>query len=400
MKRKATESWKENGIFSRFWLIGCAMILISAVTTSLIVYVQVSADFTRQMEKQLYWKAVFYREQLDQVFLRTALHLDSLVHSTAVTAGKRELIQDELFVMQHGLPSVIRSWVAYPNGVIIPAPNTRIAHIQKLAWWSAYLKGSKPKTFMGYLLGRSQALVGKPFVDQSGMTVLVPLISLNFDSLKIINAAGLEFDLNRALSDNTGVDVDWTNEPISIYSSTGQLLASPYLYNFANHRDQLVNLQSNNPLIEAMRLRPDQPYGYKFYTKKRKKMAGIFLRDPSLGLNIVVEQPAVEVINPVCWISIGPLINVMLCILIATLFIKTIYSSLQRLRKAEQLTQAAEVRALQAHINPHFLLNTLDRMVGFVYSSEKKALITMIRSLANIFRYTTRANSILYGQSL
>jgi two-component system sensor histidine kinase YesM len=90
----------------------------------------------------------------------------------------------------------------------------------------------------------------------------------------------------------------------------------------------------------------------------------------------------------------------MLCILIATLFIKTIYSSLQRLRKAEQLTQAAEVRALQAHINPHFLLNTLDRMVGFVYSSEKKALITMIRSLANIFRYTTRANSILYGQSL
>jgi hypothetical protein len=85
------------------------------------------------------------------------------------------------------------------------------------------------------------------------MTVLVPLISLNFDSLKIINAAGLEFD-------NTGVDVDWTNEPISIYSSTGQLLASPYLYNFANHRDQLVNLQSNNPLIEAMRLRPDQPY--------------------------------------------------------------------------------------------------------------------------------------------
>ena len=386
--------WRNKAIFNHSWTIPCALVIVIALVSSIMVYIRVSHEFTKVMEERLFWEAKFYREQLDQVFLRAALRLDDLVRSPAAVAANREHLQDELEIMRNNLPSSLRSWVAYPDGTLIPAPNTRPDAVYQLPWWRDYLKGTIPSSFIGYPLGRSQAIVGKPLPSYlSGMSALIPLISMDLRSTRIMRAAGLELDLNQALADNTGVDVDWSGEPVSVYGSDGRLLASPYQYYKKNMKS--IFPAKPSPLIRQMLKEADSPAGFKIYRQNGQPIAGAYLRDPSLGLIIVVEHPAAEVIEPVRRIAAGPLVITVLCLIIATLFARTLYAGALQLREAEQLTRSAEFRALQAHINPHFLFNTLDRMVGFAVASGSTQLIEMLRALANIFRYTTRRPSAI-----
>lgn len=388
MRKNSMLVLRTEGIFHSSWVVVCVLIMVAAIASSISVYIQVSNELTKHMEQRLLWEAKFYREQLNQVFLRAAFRLDSLAHSPAAVSGNRELLRAELKVLHDGLPGLIGSWVVYPNGAVVPSPGTRPDQVKHLPWWSSYLTGKTPQVYMDmYVLGRSQAMVGTPFLDQEGTTVLMPLVSLDLRSSPIVRAAGL-LDLNRALADSTEVEVDWSMEPVSVFTPHGQLVASPYRYNnglFTGMEDH-----SRDPLMKEQQFHPEAMFGFRVVKRVKQKMAGLFLREPSLGLILTVERPAAEVVDPVRKIAAGPLVIAAFCLLIATLLIGTLYAGTLQLRKAEQLARSAEFRALQAHINPHFLFNTLNRMVGLAVSAGNFPLVEMIRSLSNIFRYTTR----------
>jgi len=74
-------------------------------------------------------------------------------------------------------------------------------------------------------------------------------------------------------------------------------------------------------------------------------------------------------------------------------------------REKEQLqAQAveAELRALRAQINPHFLFNTLNGIANLVESQSKEA-VSMIEKLAELFRYSlasTRRRTVQVGEEL
>jgi hypothetical protein len=373
---------------SQTWIAFCSIIIAISVVSSILVYLQVVNELSAQVEQRLAWEAKFYREQLDQIFLRTALRADNLVQSAVNPSQNQALLQNELRLMRNSFPSLSKGWIAYPNGVLVLSPNTSYHHVLHLPWWQQYLDGRFPKVFLGYPLGRSQAMVGKPFTDPSGMTTIVPIVSLNFRNLQPICAIGLELDINQALTDNTGVDVDWSAEPASIYTEDGRLIASPYRYSQGNSESLMQ--KSPSPLIQLMRRQPDEPSGFTFYTENRHKMVGTFLRDPSLGMVIVVSRLAAEVVDPVRRIAVGPLIVAALCLFIAALFSETLFSSFRRLREAERLTSQAEFQALQAHINPHFLFNVLNQMVSFATLAGNNSLTTMMSSLTHIFHYAIR----------
>ncbi len=377
-----------KSLFYKIWLIFSALIIIATFASSVVVYIQVSNQLKNHIEQRLLWEASFYRQQLDEVFLKADQRLDSLVNSSTAVNRNYSLLQNEMNIMQIHSHSIIRSWMAYSDGYLIPSPGTRPEYVRNLPWWREYLSGETPENIMDLSIGSNHSLVGKPFIDQSAFTTLVPIYNFSLDGTKIIRAAGAQIDLNSALTDNPEVNVDWSNIPVSVYTTDGILVASPYQYYSGNLKS--LNRLSNEPLIHKMLINPNNNSGFGIYLKNNHRMVGYFLKDSTLGLVLVVEYPTTEVLDPIYQVASGPLVIVLLLLLIATVLIATIYTNTKRLRRVEQLARSAELRALQAHINPHFLFNTLDCIVGFAVSTGNNSLVKMIRSLINIFRYTIR----------
>lgn len=78
----------------------------------------------------------------------------------------------------------------------------------------------------------------------------------------------------------------------------------------------------------------------------------------------------------------------------ATLVITTILYSVdfyRAMRNAEKTALVAELRALRAQINPHFLFNTLNSIAALVHSRPNEAE-HVVEELAALFRYTLKAS--------
>lgn len=65
------------------------------------------------------------------------------------------------------------------------------------------------------------------------------------------------------------------------------------------------------------------------------------------------------------------------------------------LKQTEQLLAQAELEALQAKINPHFLYNALNSIAGLIHDEPDKAE-KMVLSLSDLFRYTLNAQGKPY----
>lgn len=65
------------------------------------------------------------------------------------------------------------------------------------------------------------------------------------------------------------------------------------------------------------------------------------------------------------------------------------------IEKLKQLKTQAELEALQAKINPHFLYNSLNSIAGLIFENPQKAE-KMVISLSELFRYSTNSHSKNY----
>ncbi len=75
--------------------------------------------------------------------------------------------------------------------------------------------------------------------------------------------------------------------------------------------------------------------------------------------------------------------------------IDKLYISEIRKNKAELKTKEAEMEALMAQINPHFLYNSLDSINWLALKYGAEDISTMVKSLSHIFRYSLNGNSVI-----
>lgn len=393
MLKQFPQILRTKNIFRSSWIGLCLFIMGIAIATSIFVYIQVSKELTGHIEQRLLWEAKFYCKQLERSILTAALKLEGLVHSSVAISKSKDLVQRELWKVGASLPGFVYGWIAYQDGTLIPAPNTNQDYVRQLPWWREYLLGEVPSDYPGYLLEGSRTILGSFSEDKVGLSVITSLISFDLQGSEIVRAAGMEVDINALLINNAESDVNWSSSPVSVYNQDGCLLVSPFQY----QRNLFKPLKdcSSEPLMELQKSFPDKQSGFLIYSRNGHKMAGIFLRVPSLGLILTIELPANEVYDPIRQVATGPLIMAFFSLIITTLFIRTLYIGSRQLLAAELDTRTAEFRALQAHINPHFLFNTLNRMVGLALSSDTQTLVNAIRCFSRILHYTTRNPHIL-----
>lgn len=384
MNKKWDFSRQTRGV----WLVACILIVVVTTVCSIIIYIQVSRNLTKQIRRGLFWEAKLYREQLEQVFHQVSSGLDGIVNSQGVKDGNIELVQESLHGMKQCVPSIGRSWVIYDSGQLIPSYNTRYEYLDQLEWWQRYLSQGSLR-YLGYPLPKSQTVMGRPFLAQDGLSTTVPLMRFAFRNSHITRLVVVEVDINHALLDSA----DWSKNPVSLYTSEGSLLARPYRY-YSNESELLSDL-SDDPLMRLQVSMPREDMGFAFFERGNEKRAGVFLRVPSVGMIITVERSAQEVIQPVRYVAGGSLVVTILSIVVATMIVYTLYNAYRDLQEAEQLALSAEFRALQANINPHFLFNTLDRMVGKAVTNKNSDIVDMLRALADLFRYTVSRPSHL-----
>ncbi|MGQ9779954.1 MAG: PDC sensor domain-containing protein [Bacillota bacterium] len=83
------------------------------------VYTNVADQLKKHMAQRLLWQTNFCHQQLKEVFLRAALKLDSLSHSSAARAKDLSRLRQEMDTIRDNFPSMIRIWLAYRDGKLI-----------------------------------------------------------------------------------------------------------------------------------------------------------------------------------------------------------------------------------------------------------------------------------------
>ncbi|NMB45183.1 MAG: sensor histidine kinase [Firmicutes bacterium] len=385
MKKRWDFSQQTRGV----WLVACILIVVVTTVCSIVIYVQVSRNLTKQIRRGLFWEAKLYREQLEQIFYQIGTGLDGIVNSQGAKDGNSEVVQKNLYDLKECVPSIGRSWMIYDSGQLIPSYDTRYDYLDQLQWWQTYLSGDSLR-YLGYPLGKSQAVMGRPYLGENGLSTMVPLMRFAFRNSKITRLVVAEVDIGHALVESS----EWSKNPVSLYAADGHLLARPYSYD--TKESEVLADHCDDPLMQLQIDMPREEMGFAFFERGNEKRAGVFLRVPSVGMIITVERSAQEVLKPVRYIAGGSLVAAILSVIVATMLVYTLYNAYRKLQEAEQLALSAEFRALQANINPHFLFNTLDRMVGKAVTSNNRDIVDMLRALADLFRYTvSRPNHLV-----
>lgn len=75
-----------------------------------------------------------------------------------------------------------------------------------------------------------------------------------------------------------------------------------------------------------------------------------------------------------------------------------LFSTSTRLYEAELEKKQSELAYLKSQINPHFLFNTLESMIGTAFEERAKKTVEMIKSLAVIFRYSIKGADVVHLQ--
>jgi len=351
----------------------------------------ISGVLIRESRQKVLWEARLYAEQLQRTVVRIASSLDALASSNLAGAGEAKLLLERLDDLRNKNIGVVQAWVAYPNGAIIASSNAKVTEIRNRPFWKDFLSGKYPVEFFpGFFLWETGTIVSAPFKDSGSGSALVTLISIVLKGSKPLRVGGLDLDISKAVSDDTGKSVNWVwnKAPVNIYSLEGLLIASP----LEESRGAVVGLRddSERPLVHYFLEHPQEGQGTLFYEEDGEKWVGAFVKDSSLGMVITVVRPSEYLLLPMRRVVTIFVMVAILFIAVASILTAFGYSKEIEIRELKYRNKKAELRALQAYINPHFLFNALSRICSLANPRDYHLIPRAIKAIAEIFRYVTK----------
>ncbi|MDD3699628.1 MAG: sensor histidine kinase [Atribacterota bacterium] len=386
--RKKLSALKRAGLLKYRIFVGLSLLLLATVVVGFFASRTVSKMVVEEAQQKVLWEARLYAEQLQRKVVRVASRLDTLVSSSSANTKDGETLTKALEELRSKNIGIVRAWIAYPDGTMFFSSNTVAEHIKNRPVWNDFLQGKRPESFSGFFLRETNTIISSPFVESEGGSALVTLISIFLRGNKLDRVGGIDLNISQAVADSvSGVNWVWDKAPVRVYTSGGLLIASP----LEEGKKPISGLRNDwqKPIVHYFINHPGEE-GVLFYEEGDSGWVSAFVRDKNLGMVTVVSHSSEQLLSPVHAATTRLVGVALLSIITASVLAAIGYSTELEARELKYRSEKAELRALRAYINPHFLFNTLSLICSLANKEDYQLIPGVVKAIGEIFRYIIR----------
>lgn len=377
--------------FFRSALIG-SLCLIGAfiAAASLFTYLRLSRDLQNRSRRVLQDRVVLIHESISSAIDEAAGRLHSVMSFMQKEALSQDSYRTAVEDLNSSLPGCRRIWIVRDEENTFFDAGTSREYLEGREWWKPLREQLAPASPSRAPARFEIAVVpGRPYRDGLDLNTILPIAFRLLSGTDVVSLAFVEIDLTAVLMDKINdfhLDLSERNYPFAftVYDRRGALLET----------SENIPVQSV-PILRSSQVDLTVPYGDdRFLTGAvfvpRGDTIAVFTRDSELGLIFGGSLPRAAVTSGATRAA-GYILGIgVFCILavlgLGLLLLRTYHK--MKLYEAEQAT--ARFQSLQNKMDPHFLFNTLDSLVGVAEKQDYPTLMGMLKSLSFILHMNLR----------
>jgi hypothetical protein len=371
-------------------LAGLAALAFAIGAVTYVVYTEISAEIVGNTEEILHGRFQS-ADQIITTVIQDAVHSAGILLATMSSSdGNRNQFAHGLAQLISNVPATRHVWALPENGEPVFGPLTDRAYLERNSWWRGYVAPRPATSLTVSSISDTASVIGQPFRDALNLDTILPIVIYRFRGVDVTSTVFIESDLTLLLE-------MYTRDFSTILGSTGSRVdMSVY------GRDGiLLETTANLPLFHVQPLSPAQKLQLSpaqidtlhssgrlaVLTPEYLRLYGV---DAGTGLifdsriqRTVITRGVTRITLRILGIGLLSLAGVLVLGLL-------LVRALLRMRLFEEQSAQARLETLQAKMNPHFLFNTLDSMVGVVTRNDRDTLLRMLRSLSYMLHMTVR----------
>jgi hypothetical protein len=226
--------------------------------------------------------------------------------------------------------------------------------------------------------------LGNSYLDSMNLNSLVPIFIDYYENMRIRMQLFMEIDISSILYNtkfnfsNDLAGIENKDYEVSIYSADMELIETTENYPMKRLETLLRNTERRDLLSEVEQIVLKEKYNFQRITKNNIELYNL----TSTGFIIKGTYPYSIILSKVGYIGIL-IVSIGLIILILLVII-SIYSI--RYRHIKEREVILQIETIQTKLNPHFIFNTLNSMVGLVYDKNYKKLFSAFKTLSALLR--------------
>lgn len=372
-------------LISSIVLTGAFILLASFIT-----YRRISTDLKVQSRQILLNRVIFIHESISSVIDEAAGQLQlimSFMQTDDMSSQSYNRIIDKL---ANTIPGYRRVWIMISDGTLYFDTLTNSSYLEQTDWWKPHTEKITKVNPDEYQHRYDIAIApDDSYRDYIGLNSIYPVAFYLLSGTNVISIGFIEIDLTSLLMEKIQdfyLNMNDRNYPLefSVYDRNGILLET----------------SANIPLISVPILEEQTP-GVEIPYEDERFLRGsiftiqgndyfVFTRDSELGLIFAGSLPKAAITDGARRATYYILAIGAFCVMailgLGLLLLRTYHR--MKYYEAEQAT--ARFESLQNKMNPHFLFNTLDSMVGVVEKKDFQALLDMLQSLSFILHMNLR----------
>jgi Histidine kinase len=377
-------------VFVGLALIGPVVTALAVAAISIVVYHQVSENMIEKAQEILYGRLQAADQTILNVFYEASHSAGVLLFNATTAPASRQSYRENLNQLVADTPGALRAWVTFPDGTILYGPMTNKRYLERNPWWTAYRAAGMQRRMTLFTALDSAGTIGTPFRNEVNLDTIVPILVYRFDGVRPIATAFIEIDLTQVLEAylqdfSAALDRRSGEVNLSIYSGDGTLVDTT----------QNIPLMQVQPLTPGSRLRLTPAELKELFAARRLSVVTpnyveLLGWDGQTGFIFDTRIPRSAIVSGVAKITFNILgIGLVSLIGIAALGVLLV-RTIRRMKSFEEQQISTRLEMLQAKMNPHFLFNTLDSMVGVVARNDRETLLQMLRSLSYMLHMSVR----------